>query len=116
MNDVATSTKSLDSVKLVYVLYLASILLGVTSIIGLIMAYVNKDGDTGIANNHYRFQIRTFWMSLLYFTVSFVTIPLLGLGVLLMFVSLVWFIIRCVKGLKAVGENREIDNVTTWLF
>lgn len=116
MNDVATTSKSLENVKLIYILYLASILLGITAIIGLIMAYVNKDGDTGAANNHYRYQIRTFWISMVYCLVCFVTIPVLGLGFLLMFALLVWFIIRCVKGLKMAGENREMEDATTWLF
>ncbi|MBB3168907.1 DUF4870 family protein [Simiduia aestuariiviva] len=115
MNEVSAPSQSLDNVKLIYVLYLASILLGITSIIGLIMAYVNKNGDEGLSNNHYRFQIRTFWISLLYGVICIVTMPLFGLGILLTLALLVWFIVRCVKGLKAVGEQREIEDVTTWL-
>lgn len=118
MNDSAPVSTSGDagSVKLIYILYLASILVGITGIVGVIMAYVNKNGDEGVLNNHYRFQIRTFWISLLYGVIALVTMPLMGLGVLLMLALLVWYIIRCVKGLKAIGENREVDNVTTWLI
>ena len=117
MNEPVTTTgnNELSNVKLIYILYLASILLGITSLIGLIMAYVNKNGDTGVANNHYRYQIRTFWIGLLYAVISGVTM-MIGIGVLLMLALLVWFIIRCAKGLKAAGENREIDNVASWLF
>ena len=116
MNDAATQSSDTNNVKLIYILYLASILLGITSIIGVIMAYVNKNGDTGVLNNHYRYQIRTFWMCLLYGFVSSLLIPVMGLGLLLMVATLIWFIIRCAKGLKAAGENREVENVTSWMI
>ena len=116
MNDVTSTSQDTSSAKLIYILFLASIIVGITGLIGLIMAYINKNGDTGVANSHYRYQIRTFWISLLYFVISMVLIPVVGLGFLLMLVALVWYIVRCVKGLKALGENREPDNLEGWFF
>lgn len=116
MNDVTTSAQDSSNVKLIYILYLASIVVGITSIIGVILAYVNKNGDTGVLNNHYRYQIRTFWIGMLYCAIGTVLIAAAGLGFLLLLATLIWFIVRCAKGLKAIGDNQAIDNVETWLI
>jgi uncharacterized membrane protein len=116
MNDVTSTSQNTSNVKIIYILFLASIVVGVTGLIGVVMAYINKDGDSGVANSHYRFQIRTFWISLLYCVISMVLMPVLGLGFLLLLATLVWYIVRCVKGLKALNENREPDNLQGWFF
>src|SRR4051794_34155120 len=54
-----------DTAKLIYILYLASLIVGVTAIVGLIMAYVNRGGAPEWVETHYRLQIRTFWIGLL---------------------------------------------------
>lgn len=42
------------------------------------------------------------------------TIILIGFAILL--ANAVWFIVRCVKGFKALGEEKPIENVETWLW
>ena len=98
----------------IYILYLTSIVLGITSIIGLIMAYINKGDAKAIEATHYRYQIRTFWIGLLYAVICML-LTAIGIGFLLMFGVLIWFIIRCVKGLSAYSKNQAIVNPTTWL-
>jgi uncharacterized membrane protein len=56
-----------DTARVVYLLYFASLLVGVTSIIGVIIAYVYRADSPEWVATHYRFQIRTFWIGLLYF-------------------------------------------------
>jgi uncharacterized membrane protein len=101
--------------RIVYVLYLASLLLGVTSLIGVVMAYVNAGAAPRGLDTHYRFLIRTFWIGLLYafvgFALSFVVV---GFAVLLF--ALVWLVVRCVKGLKLLGEKQPIPDPATWLW
>ena len=59
--------------KLIYILYLVSITLGVTILIGLVIAYMNRGQATGTwAESHYTYQIRTFWIGLLYSLISVV--------------------------------------------
>lgn len=106
---------STDNAKLIYILYLISIAVGVTGIVGVVMAYVNKDGAPDWLKTHYQFQIRTFWISLLYFIVSCI-LCLIVIGFVLLVISLVWFIIRCVKGLKALDLKQPIADVNTWGF
>src|SRR5438477_11416343 len=48
-----------DTAKIVYILYLVSLIFGLTSIVGVIMAYVNRADAPGWVRSHYRFQIRT---------------------------------------------------------
>src|SRR5215475_1351101 len=50
---------------IIYILYLAGFINGITVIIGLVMAYVNLEGAPEWVQTHYRVQIRTFWVGLL---------------------------------------------------
>jgi uncharacterized membrane protein len=101
--------------KIVYALYLASLVLGVTWLVGLVIAYVYVGDAPEPLKSHYRFQIRTFWIGLLYCVVGvLLTWVFVGAAVLAFFV--VWVIVRCVKGLKALDRGAAYPNVTTWLW
>ena len=63
MNETTSNRNAgAGTAKLVYILYLVSLLIGITAIVGLIIAYVNRDDAPGWLQTHYRFQIRTFWI------------------------------------------------------
>ncbi len=103
------------SANLIYILYLLSLLFGVTSLVGLIMAYVNKGDAPEWVQSHYRFQIRTFWIGLLFgvigaFTVAFVV------GILILVFLLVWWIARCVTGMRYFSEGRAHPDPASWMF
>jgi uncharacterized membrane protein len=102
-----------DTPMIVYVLYLAGFFNGITSVVGVIMAYVNKDGATPWAQTHYRFQIRTFWIGLLYGFVSVICLFIL-IGIPMLIFVAVWLIIRCAKGIKASSNGEPLPNVETW--
>ena len=105
-----------STAKIVYILYLASIIFfGVTSLVGVIMAYVNKDQAPEWVQSHYRFQIRTFWIGLLYgFIGALLCLVAIGFFVLL-FVA-VWLILRCVKGLMMLEKQQPVANAGTWFW
>ncbi len=112
---VAPPPPSDGTVKVVYVLYLLSLLVGVTSLVGVIVAYVNIGDAPEPLKGHYRFQIRTFWIGLLYGCVAFLlTFAVVGLA-LFVFLA-VWLIVRCVKGLKALDRREPSPAGTTWLW
>nr|WP_298056525.1 DUF4870 domain-containing protein [uncultured Halomonas sp.] len=99
----------------IYALYLASFVLGFTSIIGVVIAYVYKGKGPAWLDEHYRYQIRTFWIGLVYgFVFSILAFILIGFPLLLALA--VWFIVRCVKGFKGLQEKRAPANVDSWLF
>lgn len=100
---------------IIYALYLASFLVGFTSFIGVVMAYVYKGKGPVWLDEHYRYQIRTFWMGLVY-GIVFSVLTLILIGFPLLLALAVWFIVRCVKGFKGLQEQRAPDNVDTWLF
>ena len=101
--------------KVVYVLYLASLALGVTLLVGVIMAYVYVGDAPEPLKSHYRFQIRTFWIGLLYACIG-VILTFAVVGILVFAFLAVWLIVRCVKGLKAVDRHEPYPNVATWLW
>lgn len=99
----------------VYVLYLLELVFGITGIIGLIVAYVFHGDGPGWLQSHYRFQIRTFWIGLLYGIIS-VLLMFVLIGYLLAVLCVIWHIIRCVKGLNHWSRGEAHPNPASWLF
>jgi len=110
-----TSPADGKTANLIYILYLVALVIGLTGLVGLIMAYINRSDAPPWVQSHYQFQIRTFWIGLLYGVVGLVT-SLILIGWLILLATAVWWIVRCVMGMKALGENRPIANPTTWLW
>jgi uncharacterized membrane protein len=104
-----------DNVKLIYVLYLASALIGITVLVGLIMAYMNRGQVVGTwSESHYTYQIRTFWIGLLYSFIS-VVLMLVGIGFLLILAVVIWAIVRCIKGLQWAAVGNPVPNPESWI-
>lgn len=99
---------------IIYVLYLANFLIPFTGLVGVIMAYINK-GDGNYLDSHYQFQIRTFWIGLLYAIVGAI-LTMIVIGWLIIIFYIIWLIIRVVKGFKYLGKQQEIPNPTSWMF
>jgi len=103
------------SAKIIYILYLLSLIFGLTSVIGVVMAYINQDDAPDWLKTHYRFQIRTFWISLLLGAVG-VILSFVLIGYLLLLFLVFWLIIRCIKGLKSLERREAHPDPTSWLF
>ena len=104
-----------ETAKVVYILYLVSLVVGLTSIVGVIMAYVNRADAPDWVRTHYRFQIRTFWIGLLYGALSLLT-ALIVIGIFFGLFTFVWWIVRCAKGLKQLGRGEAYVRPATWLW
>ncbi len=116
MNEVtAERTGNPDMAKIVYVLYLIGLLTGLTIIIGVVMAYIYKDDSPEWLRTHYESQIRIFWMGILYSIIATLLIFVL-IGFLLYFVIAVWWIVRCVKGLKYLDQKQAYPDHQSWAF
>ncbi|MEM6460405.1 MAG: DUF4870 domain-containing protein [Pseudomonadota bacterium] len=100
--------------QLVYILYLVGLMLPVTIIVGMVMAYMNRGNSQEWIDSHYTYAIRTFWIGIVYSFISFFT-AFVFIGFLLAVATAVWFIIRCVKALQAITRKEPITNVETWL-
>lgn len=112
---VSMQADSASSPQIIYILYLTSIVLGITGVIGVIMAYINRPATPEWLQTHYTYLIHTFWKGLLYLAIGFVLSVVL-IGFLVMLFALVWWIVRCVKGMQALGRQEPIINPTGWLF
>lgn len=97
----------------IYGLYLASFVVGFSGVVGLVIAYVYKGNGPQWLDEHYRYQIRTFWIGLLYGFVS-ALLAFLVIGIPLMLAVAVWMIVRVIKGFKSLQEKRAPSNVDTW--
>lgn len=103
------------NVQLIYILYLASIVVGITGLIGLIMAYMSKDQASDVLKTHYNFLIRTFWIGLVGSIIG-VVLMIVIIGWFILIGVLVWWIIRCVKGLTLLGRGEPVTNYQTWMI
>lgn len=101
--------------KIVYVLYLATLLTGITGLVGVVVAYVYRDEAPDWLETHYRFQIRTFWLGLLFSFVGLVLSVIL-VGYLVFVFAAVWLVVRCVKGLKYAGRREAYPDPVGWWF
>jgi uncharacterized membrane protein len=95
----------------IYILYLIPI--GVTHIVGLVMAYVARDTAPEWLRSHYSFQIRTFWIGLLYFCIAGVLCVVL-IGFALLPVVVIWFIVRCALGLARLSQGQAYPTPESW--
>ena len=113
-----TESESGESVSklplIVYILYLASFFVGITVIIGVVLAYIDRSRAPEWMQTHYQYQIRTFWIGLLMGIVGFLTL-VFWVGFIILFLMSCWFAIRCVKGMMRVSNQEPIANPETWL-
>jgi uncharacterized membrane protein len=64
---------------------------------------------------HYQFQIRTFWIWVLGVFVGGL-LTFVFIGFLILPVVLIWYIIRCVKGMQYLSRREAYPNPETWLW
>ena len=114
MND-STQNNSSSIAKVIYILLIVGTIIGITGIIAVIMAYVNKDDSTHWLQTHYHFQIRTFWIGTLYVMIGAITSSII-IGYFILLFTFFWLIIRCAKGLKQLEHKQPVNNLESWLF
>lgn len=113
----------------VYALYLLGYMNGVTWLIGLIVAYANRNSAGPMMRSHYIFQIQSFWLTVWWFLIGaamclvggifsiiLVGIPILLLGIAICSVVGIWFGIRCVLGALYLARNEAYPRPYNWLF
>ncbi len=94
---------------IIYALYALALFVWVPAIVAIVMNYVKKDDMNGtLYESHFRWQIRTFWFTVLWSLLSCPFILLLGLGYVFLFIVAVWYVYRIVKGWLRLTENKEM--------
>ncbi len=98
-------------------------------LIGLVLAYANRDTASALLRSHYVFQIRSFWM---FFGWAVIALAMIGIGIPLsillvgipavilgaaMLCSLtLFFALRCAVGLIYLAQNKPYPRPQTWLI
>lgn len=91
----------------VYILQGLSFFLGgITGLVGVIINYVKQDEVRGTwVESHFRWQIRTFWIGLLWTVIGVVATFLIVGWFILLGIS-IWVIYRIVKGALALNDGK----------
>jgi uncharacterized membrane protein len=103
------------NIQVIYVLYLVSFVIGITALVGIVLAYMNRGRSPDWLETHYTWAIRTFWIGILYAFISLI-LMVIGIGFLLMIAVLVWAVVRIVIGLQAVSRGDPIKNPESWVL
>lgn len=116
MTQTPVNSDDITVPQVIYVLYLAGLItVNATLLIGVVMAYVYRGDAAPWLREHYRYQIRTFWIGMLYSIVAFV-LSLVAVGMLAWPLLMGWLIIRCVIGLRDVRRRQPPANPGSWLW
>ncbi|MDN5842159.1 MAG: hypothetical protein L0H54_01760 [Alcaligenaceae bacterium] len=92
----------------VYALQAAAFLVGITSIVAIIVNYVKRSDVQGTwLASHFRWQIRTFWFSVLWSIIGLATM-FIAVGYLILLADVVWVIYRIVKGWLRLMDNKPM--------
>jgi len=93
---------------IIYALYAASFLVGITAIVAIIMNYIKKEDVAGtFLESHFRWQIRTFWFGLLWGVIGSVTF-FIAIGWFVLIANGIWIIYRIVKGWLRLNDNKPM--------
>ena len=112
MSDLVPVNESLESnirlTHIIYALYAAGFLTGITWIVAIGMNYVKRDDVRGtFLESHFIWQIRTFWWSLLWSILGCV-LAVVVVGFAILFVNVVWVIYRLVKGWINLNDGKPM--------
>jgi uncharacterized membrane protein len=115
----ATEDRTLPAV--VYGLYLIGLTHGITTLIGLVIAYASRDNAGPRMYSHYTWLIRTFWMTLAIFAIALammvvggilslilIGIPIFAMSFVVMGAAWVYCAVRLVIGLVHLARDEEI--------
>jgi uncharacterized membrane protein len=94
--------------QIIYGLYAAAPLFGITAIAAVVLNYMKREEVQGSwLETHYRWQIQTFWISFFGIVVSG-SLAYFGIGWLILFVTSVWYIYRIAKGWLWLLDNKPM--------
>lgn len=110
---VSTNPAERGNANLIYILYLASLVVGITGLIGLIMAYVSKDSSPDWLKTHYNHQINIFWKGLAYVFAG-VILSVIVVGLLILVWWLIWFLVHNIRGLQALSRGEPMPKSAGW--
>jgi uncharacterized membrane protein len=96
--------------KIIYLLQALGYVTGLSYIAAVIINYVKIDEVQGTwLESHFRWQIRTFWYSLLWYFLGGLLL-FIGIGYLLIVFTTFWVLYRIIKGWLRVMDHKGMYN------
>ncbi len=102
------------STTLAMVSYILAFIPGL-ALVGFILAIVNMSSKPDWLATHYRWQVRTILIGLLFSLIGAVLL-FVAVGGFVLLATVVWFIVRYVKGISALNRREAVENVERWGF
>lgn len=91
-----------------YVLYAVGLFTGLPALIAIIINHVKVDETEGtIYRSHFRWQMRSFWWSLLWACIGWVT-AWIGVGFVILAANWIWLLYRLVRGLLNWNDGKPM--------
>ena len=99
----------------VYATYALTFLTGFTALVGVVVAYLNRDAVRGSwLDSHMIWQIRTFWYALAIQVIGWIT-TLILIGWLIVPLGGLYFIWRIAKGWVRLANHRPVEDPRSFL-
>lgn len=93
---------------IIYILQAIGLFVVVTYIAATVIIYIKRDEVKGTwLDSHFKWQLRTFWISIIAAAIGFITMIVL-IGFVILFADGVWVIYRVVKGWLNLSEGKEM--------
>jgi uncharacterized membrane protein len=90
----------------VYALQALSFVFGISLIVAVVINYVKRKDVRGTwLESHFRWQIRTFWFTLLWSLLGALTF-VVAIGYFILIADMIWLIYRIVKGWLALADGK----------
>jgi len=136
--EIAKIKSNKSIAKLIYFLFFASILGGITGFAAIVLAYIQRNslGKQNWVQSHFTWQIRTFWLAMIWgsfgillVVVSFITAsakglqnrslndalitffnPFMLIGLAIIVISSLWFWYRMIKGCIVLSRDETVGD------
>ncbi|WP_422345217.1 DUF4870 family protein [Parasphingorhabdus sp.] len=106
----------MNKATIISLLYIASFFVGVTGIVGVILAFVWKDEVAGTwEESHLQFHIMTFVIGLIGSVIGII-LSIVLIGIPLLIALAVWVLVRSIMALLKAQKQEPIADPKTWLF
>lgn len=112
----ATGGFDMNKATIISLLYIVSFLVGITGLVGVILAFVWKDEVAGTwEESHLQFHIMTFIIGLIGSVIGII-LSFILIGIPLLIALAVWVLVRSVLALLKAQKQEPIADPKTWLF
>lgn len=101
--------------RLIYWAFLLGLVLPGANIAAAAFAWLARARGDEVVQAHYANLISIFWKSVIYVFVGLVLTYFL-FGVLLIMAAIIWYILRILRGLKALSAGLPPENPQSWLL